>query len=56
MKYTIDITNIVKVIVENLPKDQFGVVTCYLGTIGAGLVVYKLKLDHDYKMAELNMA
>ncbi len=56
MKANIDITSIFKVVFENLPKEQVGIVSCYLGTIGAGLIVYKLKLDHDYKMAELNAA
>ena len=56
MEYKIDITNILKVVIENLPKEQVGIVSCYLGTIGAGLIVYKLKLDHEYRMSALNAA
>lgn len=54
MKYNVDVTDILKTFVNKLPENQIGVVSCYLGTIGAGLIAYKLKLDHDYKMSTLN--
>lgn len=56
MRINIDITNILKTVFENSPKEQVGIISCYLGTVGAGIIVYKLKLDHDYRMAALNAA
>lgn len=56
MKYDIDMTSVLKAIIENLPKEQVGVVVCYLGTITVGCMAYKYKLDHDFRMAELKSA
>ena len=54
MKFNIDLTIVLKAIVDNMPKDQIGPVTCYLATVG--LVAYKLKLEHDCHIAALNAA
>ncbi len=56
MKYTVDVTEIAKVVINKLPQNQVGFVSCYIVTIGVGLVAYKLKHDHEYKMATLNVA
>lgn len=56
MACKIDMTDILVAVVQCLPKKQVGPVCCYLGTVGAGLMAYKMKLDHDYKMAALNAA
>ena len=56
MKYTVDVTEIVKTVFNKLPQNQAGFVSCYVLTIGVGLLAYKLKLDHEYKIVALNVA
>ncbi len=56
MAYKIDLTDILVAVVQYLPKEQVAPVCCYLGTVGAGLIAYKMKLDHDHRMAALNAA
>ena len=51
MQYLNCITDIAKTAIENIPKNQIGLVSCYFGTIGAVLLLYKLKTDHEYRMS-----
>lgn len=56
MNFNIDLIVILKAVIDNLPREQLGYISCCFAVIGAGTYMYKIKLEHEYKMATLNTA